>query len=99
MLDRDANNPIMTDADYARLIEQTDKQTLWWAMFRLMNALQYARAVDPACIGVEGARGGLYSVVHYTADHWGPLIPGMPTLEAARREVAADDAYHATHTS
>jgi hypothetical protein len=90
---------IMTEADYDRLIEQSDKATLWWGMYRLLNALHSARACDPVCVGVEGVSGGLYHVVHLTADHWGQLIPGMPTLEKVARDIAADDAYHATHTS
>lgn len=85
---------VMTDADYNKLIEKADKNTLWWALYRLLGALHSARACDPHCVGQPEARGGLYSVAHMTADHWGPQIPGMPTIDGVAKEIAADDAYH-----
>lgn len=92
------SNDAMSDADYDALVESADKNTLWWALYRVLSALHCARAVDPDCLGRDEARGGLYSVVHGAADHWGPLIPGIPTLAdlpGVVAEIAADDAYHA----
>ncbi len=84
----------MSDADCAACIEKADKETLWWAMFRLLGALHAARASDPACKGKPDNRGGLYSVAHFIADHWGQQIPGMPDQNAVAREIADDEAYH-----
>lgn len=93
------SDDVMTEADYDALIEKADKKTLWWALFRLLNALGAARYQDPACQGQPDARGGLYNVAHFTADHWAPQIEGMPTAVDIARECRADDEYHRTHTS
>lgn len=87
----------MTDADFAGLIVKADKETLWWALYKVLSALHCARAVDPDCVGKAESRGGIYTVVHFAADHWGPLIPGMPTLDSLASviaDIAADEAYH-----
>ena len=84
----------MTDADFKALIAKSDKETLWWAMYRLLGALHSARACDPDCIGKQDNRGGLYAVVHMTADHWGPQVPGMPNPAAVARSIAQDISYH-----
>lgn len=87
----------MTDEDFNKLIAKADKETLWWALYKVLSALHSARAVDPDCLGRDESRGGIYSVVHFTADHWGPLIPGMPTLAdlaSVIADIEADDAYH-----
>ena len=84
----------LTDADCVAFIEKADKTTLWWGMFRLLSALHSARACDPDCAGKPEDRGGLYTVAHMTADHWGPQIPGMPDFSEVAREIAEDEAYH-----
>ncbi len=76
-----------------KFIADADKEILWWALYRMSQALHSARYDDPHCQG-EDKRGGLYTVVHYTADHWLPQIPGMPSFEQVSRECAADHAYH-----
>lgn len=79
------------DFDYAAL---TDKETLWWGLYRVLSALAHARACDPHCIGKADSRGGVYSVAHRAADYWGALIPGMPDPAKIAREVAQDISYH-----
>jgi hypothetical protein len=73
MLDADEN---ITDAPVKRFIEASNQEDLWWALHRILSALAAARAEDPACKGQPDNRGGLYKVVHYTADHWTKQIPG-----------------------
>lgn len=90
-MDEDGN---MEQADFARLIEASDKETMWWALYKMSSALHAARYEDPDCKRNPEKRGGLYSVVHYTADHWLPQIPGMPTAEAIAAGCAEDTAYH-----
>lgn len=91
MPDADGN---LTEEDYKKFINASDKEQLWWALYRTLSALASARAVDPHCKGQKNNRGGTYSVVHFTADHWAPQIPGMPDPNVVAREIAADDAYH-----
>ncbi len=74
-------------------IEAADKETLWWALYKLLDAIGSARAVDPNVSGAD-RRGGLFNIVYFTADHWGPQIPGMPDQEKIRREVAEDISHH-----
>ncbi len=83
----------MTKEQTDALIEAADKKVLWWALYRLLDAIGSARAEDPNVNGAD-RRGGLFSVVYYTTDHWAPQIPGMPDPEKIRREIAADNAYH-----
>ena len=83
-----------SDDEYADAIAAADKVTMWWALYRLAGALHSARYEDPDCQKSPDKRGGLYNVVHFTADHWLPQIPGMPTAGEVARSCAADDAYH-----
>jgi len=81
------------DGKFETLLEQADKEILWSALYRILESLYYARAEDPACVGEEESRGGLYSVTHMTADFWAAPIPGMPNADAIAKDARADDAH------
>lgn len=74
-------------------VAAANPETMYWALYRLLDAIYSARAEDPQVRGPD-RRGGLFNIVYFTADHWGPLVPGMPNAEDIRKEIAADVAYH-----
>ena len=74
-------------------IDAADKRILYWALYRLLNAIHSARADDQNVSGPD-RRGGMFNTVYFTADHWGPQIPGMPTADEILQQCRADDAHH-----
>lgn len=82
-------------AEIKARIAAANPETMYWALYRLLDAIHSARCDDPNIRGAD-RRGGLFNVVYLTADHWGPLVPGMPNSEEKRKEIAADVAHHET---
>lgn len=77
---------------YERDFAAADKETLWWALYRLLGAIRSARYAAKADKNKDQI--GILHVIGYTSDHWGPKIPGMPLYKAVAKDCAADDAYH-----
>jgi len=80
-------------AEIKARISAANPETMYWALYRLLQAIHSARVDDPNVRGPD-RRGGLFNVVYFTADHWGPLVPGMPNAEEIRKEIAADVSHH-----
>lgn len=81
------------DLDPRAYIEASNPTTLWWALYRLLDAIHAARHNDPSTNG-EDKTGGPFNVVYFTANHWDKLIPGLPTFETVSAKCRADDAHH-----
>jgi hypothetical protein len=82
----------MSAGKFKRNLKAADKPTLYWALYRLLDAVHAARYAATADDKPE--QKAILHIIGITADHWGPLIPGMPSLEQAMREGRADDAHH-----
>lgn len=69
-------------------VEAADKETLYWAVYRLLGAIHAAR------VDATPEQRSILHIIALTADHWGPQIPGMPRYEQAVKDARADDAHH-----
>jgi len=83
----------VSDEQCKAFIEASDKETLWWALYRMLQATHSARACDPNTNGPD-RRGGLFNIVYFVSDHWGPLVPGMPSFADVAKEIVEDISYH-----
>lgn len=80
------------EAEITKYLDDTDKETLWWAHYRLLGAIHSARYA--AAADKNRDQQAILHVIGFTADHWGPQLPGMPLYEAVAKDCAADDAHH-----
>lgn len=82
----------MTDEQIAANIAAADKETLWWAHYRLLSAVHSARYAAKADENKDQV--AILHIIGITADHWQPQIPGMPSYAAVAEDCRADDDHH-----
>lgn len=80
----------MPDRTDEQVIESADKTNLYWALYRLLEAVHCARyAAETA------PEKAILHIIGFTADAWvDRLPPEMPTLDRVQKECRADDAHH-----
>ena len=79
-------------AEFKKQLADTDKETLWWAHYRLLNAVHAARYA--ADTDKNKDQQAVLHVIGFTADHWQPKLPGMPSYAEVAKECRADDDHH-----
>jgi hypothetical protein len=90
-IDNDSNEAEQ-EAEFQKCIVGTDKETLWWAHYRLLNAVHAARYA--ADVDKNKDQQTILNVIGFTADHWQPQLPGMPSYEDVAKDCRADDDHH-----